>query len=177
VSVVVVWLAFAGVPAAVIAGQPVHRVMTDPMLRPFACTATASRPSEHPVRDALANAFDADDATVWSVPGGGAPVALTLDLPRRSKLRRVQLLARQTGLNECWRHVELELWSKGTVVLKQSFDLPHADAEALQMLTFTPMRADRVTLRFSDPVTVLRDGVTRVDPNACSPGYREIRVD
>lgn len=157
-----------------IGAVPIREAVDRALYVPLDCTATSSRPGDeqHPPGDA----FDGEETTFWFVPGG-APVTLTVVPREADKFRRITLLARRSGLWEAWHRVRVVLYLRGEVVLEQEFPLADADTEPEQRIHFQPTRANRIELHFSDPVTLTRDGKTRVDPNGVSPGYREIRIE
>lgn len=164
----------AVLPFGIIGAVPVAEGVRHALYVPLKCTVTASRPGDeaHPPD----HAFDGDETTYWFVPGG-APATLTIEPERADKFRRITFVARKSGLWETWRKVRVQLHLRGEPVFEKEFAFDDADTQPEQEVRFKATRANRVTLHFSDPVTVTRDGKTRVDPNAVSPGYREIRIE
>lgn len=159
---------------AVIGAGPTREAIDRAVYVPLDCTATSSRPGDdqHPA----AHAFDGDETTFWFVPGG-VPTTLTVVPRQADKFRRVTLLARRSGLWEAWHKVRVMLYLRGEVVFEKEYKLPDADKEPEQEIRFPSTRANRIELHFSEPVTLTRDGTVRADPNAVSPGYREIRIE
>ena len=171
------WTALAALPFAILAARPIHHYATLETFKPFPCTATASRGADSPERDDPAYAFDGDDGTTWDVHNGATPATLTIVPKTPAKFSHISLLARESGLWETWHTVHVELLDGGKPVLSQTFELPNADKKPLQDIRFAPTHADKIVLTFSNAVTVTRDGQTRVDAAATSPGYREIRIE
>jgi hypothetical protein len=135
-----------------------------------------SADSEFDAGQAVAMAFDRNPATFWAARGSN-PATLTIRPSHPAKLVKIELDARQTSLLEAWKRVRLTMYrgSGGAQVYQQEFAFPNADREEVETITLPPTPADRIELRFSDPVTRTRDGRT-VEPGAVSPGYREIRL-
>lgn len=171
------WTCFAAVPFAMLGTRPIHHYLTLDTFKPFPCTATASRGADSPERDDPAYAFDGDDGTTWDVHNGAEPATLTIIPKTPAKFSHLALLARESGLWETWHTVHVELLDGGKSMMSQMFELPAADREPLQHIRFAPTHADKIVLTFSNPVIIARDGTTKVDPGATSPGYREIRVE
>jgi hypothetical protein len=158
----------------VIGAGPTREAIEQATYAPLDCVATSSRPGDdqHPP----AHAFDGDDTTFWFVPGG-SPATLTVVPRQAEKFRRLTLLARRSGLWEAWHRVRVVMYLRGEVVFEKEYRLANADREPKQEIRFPSTRANRIELHFSDPVTLTRDGTVRADPNAVSPGYREIRLE
>jgi hypothetical protein len=89
----------------------------------------------------------------------------------------VELEPRQTDVLGGWHRVEVVLYHGDRTVARQTFQLPEAHRETLQVLKLdAPGTADGIELRFSEPVTITRDGARRIPPEFCYCGYREIRI-
>jgi hypothetical protein len=97
--------------------------------------------------------------------------------PAPRTVSSIELEPRQTDLLGGWHRVEVVLYQGDRTVARQAFRLPEAHREPLQVLKLdTPAMADGIELRFSEPVTLARDGQRRVPPEFCYCGYREIRL-
>jgi hypothetical protein len=129
------------------------------------------------------NAFDRDPATTWAAVGSDR-ASLTLEPPRPRLVSRVRLEARRTDLAdgsgtllETWQTVRVLLYRGGRQVAEQWFWLPGAAAQAAQEVTLdAPAEADRIELRFYDPVSATVEG-RKIDARSCNPGYAEIHID
>lgn len=122
------------------------------------------------------NAFDGDRETEWvTIPGASAWIAITPPAPR--VVSSIELEPRQTELLGGWHTVTVVLRSEGKTVSEQTFRLPDAARQPLQVLRLdAPALADTIELRFADPVTLRRDGKGHTPPEFCYCGYREIRI-
>ena len=122
------------------------------------------------------NAFDGDLETEWvTLPG---PSAWLVILPRQPRIvSAIELEPRQTELLGGWHKVRVVLYLGDKTAAEQTFDLPDAARQPLQVLELArPTLADGLELRFSDPVTLTRTGDRQVPPEQCYCGYREIRI-
>jgi hypothetical protein len=131
---------------------------------------------------AVTNAFDDDPRTGW-VAGGPAPASVLIVRPAARPVSRLELEPRHnlwygSLALEGWQHVRVVLSLGGREVARHDFVLTDAHRQRLQELRLGgPITADRIELEFRDPVTRSYDGDRYVDPAACNPGYREIRID
>jgi len=90
---------------------------------------------------------------------------------------RIELEPRRTALLEGWHKVGVVLYFGGRKVGEQSFAPPDAARQQVQELKLdAPAVADRVELRFAEPITLTLDGISHADAGVVNPGYREIRV-
>jgi hypothetical protein len=122
------------------------------------------------------NAFDGDPETEWvTIPGPSAWLVLLPQQPR--KVSAVELEPRQTDVLGGWHKVRVVLYRGSETVGDETFDLPDAAHQPLQVLTLAkPAVADGIELRFSQPVTLAREGDRRIPPEFAYCGYREIRI-
>jgi hypothetical protein len=122
------------------------------------------------------HAFDGDPDTAWvTVPGPSA--WLVILPPEQRKVTAIELEPRQTEVLLGWHQVRVILYLKDKTVTDQTFDLPDAAHQPVQVLTLSqPAEADGIELRFAQPVTLTRDGSRHIPPEACYCGYREIRI-
>jgi hypothetical protein len=122
------------------------------------------------------NAFDGDPETEWvTVPG---PSAWLVVMPWKPRMvTGVDLEPRQTEVLGGWHKVRVVLYRGDKTVTDQTFDLPNAASQPLQVLTLAhPAEADGIELRFVEPVTLTRAGDRHIPPEYCYCGYREIRI-
>ena len=120
------------------------------------------------------NAFDGDTTTVWAA-ATSHPGWLINVPPEPRLVSAVELEPREADRLAAWHQVEVVLYSGGDVVSEQKFSLPDAARERLQVLKLDkPAVADKIELRFAEPVLLMLSGGT-IDPNSAYPGYREIR--
>jgi len=76
-----------------------------------------------------------------------------------------------------WHRVRVVLYLGEKVVGDQTFELPEAHRQAVQVLRMEKATAaDGIELRFSDPVTRDLAGARRIPPDFAYCGYREIRI-
>lgn len=122
-----------------------------------------------------AQAFDGDRATSWAANGGTTAV-LSVVPSRPATLKRMEFDSRETSLWECWRTIELRYSLRGQPISVQTFDLPDAESKGMQAITPAPVKADRVDIHFSNPVTETPNGAT-VPADRVNPGYKEIRME
>ena len=122
------------------------------------------------------NAFDGDRDTEWvTIPGPSA--WLVIEPPSPRAVSTIELEPRQTEVLGGWHTVAVTLRHGGRVVSEQTFRLPDAARQPVQVLRLArPATADAIELRFADPVTLRRDGRGHTPPEFCYGGYREIRV-
>lgn len=123
----------------------------------------------------VVNAFDGDVETEWvTIPGPSAWLVVMPPAPR--KVTAIELEPRQTDVLAGWHKVGVALYLGNQMVGQQTFLLPNAAREPLQVLTLDKaVFADGIELRFSQPVTLTRTGQRRIPPESCYAGYREIR--
>jgi hypothetical protein len=120
------------------------------------------------------NAFDGDPGTVWAAFTAD-PAWLVNEFPRPRRVSVVELEPREADHLCGWFEVDVLLYSGGNVVSRQHFSIRDADRQRLQVLKLdNPAVADKVELRFADPVLETFSG-TPVDIRVAYPGYREIR--
>ena len=122
------------------------------------------------------HAFDGDPETAWvTIPGPSAWLVL---LPREQrKVSSIELEPRQTEVLLGWHKVRVILYLKDRTVTDQTFDLPDAARQPVQVLNLTqPAESDGIELRFAEPVTLTRNGDRHIPLEACYCGYREIRI-
>jgi hypothetical protein len=122
------------------------------------------------------NAFDGDRETEWvTIPG---PSAYLIVVPRAPRaVSRIELEPRQTDMLGGWHNVGIALYLKGQKVLDQTFDLPDAGRQPLQVLELHKAgEADKIELRFAEPVRTTLSGEGPLPLQACYCGYREIRI-
>ncbi len=165
------------VGAAFLAGG-VFAVRGVALLAPYldgSIRTTVSTESSIDADHAVTAAFDGDLATAWVAPPGARPV-VTIRPHRSAVLSRIEFESRDTGLWEAWHTVRVVQKRNGKVVQDTSFPLPEAARTPVQKISLKRVKADLVELHFSDPVVTTKGG-DKVDPNAVSPGYREIRLD
>jgi hypothetical protein len=122
------------------------------------------------------SAFDGDPETAWvTIPGPSAWLVL---LPREKRtISSIELEPRQTEVLLGWHRVRVILYLKDRTVADQTFDLPDAARQPVQVLKLSqPAEADGIELRFAQPVTLTRTGDRHIPLEACYCGYREIRI-
>ena len=121
-------------------------------------------------------AFDGDPETAWVT--SPAPSAwLVLLPPQRRTISWIELEPRQTDLLAGWHKVRVVLYLGEKTVSDQTFELPDAHRQPVQVLNLTqPTLADGIQFRFSDPVTRPPAGDRHVPPEHCYCGYSEIRI-
>ena len=121
-------------------------------------------------------AFDGNAGTEWvTTPGPSAWLVVMPPAPR--EVSSVELEPRQTDVLGGWHRVTVVLYRGDQTVARQTFELPDAARQPLQVLELEgPVVADGVELRFSEPVTLTRTGDRHVPPEFCYSGYREIRI-
>lgn len=121
------------------------------------------------------NAFDGDAETEWvTIPGPSAWLVVMRPSPR--KVSAIELEPRQTDVLAGWHKVWVVLYLGDRTVGEQTFILPDAARQPLQVLTLDKAAvADGIELRFAEPVTLTRTGDRHVPPESCYAGYREIR--
>ena len=132
-------------------------------------------PEAFPGAKAL-NAFDGDEQTEW-VASPGEPAWLVVMPPAPRQVATIELEPRQTDMFAGWHEVGVALYLGDRTVAEQTFSLPAAAREPVQVLRLErPVLADGVQLRFRHPVRVTRDGKREVPPESSYCGYREIRI-
>jgi hypothetical protein len=97
--------------------------------------------------------------------------------PAPKVVSAVELEPRRTEVLGGWEKVRVVLYRGSEVVGDQTFELPEAHRQAVQVLKMakaTP--ADGIELRFSVPVTRDLAGERRIPPDFAYCGYREIRI-
>ena len=122
------------------------------------------------------NAFDGDPDSEWvAIPGPSAYLVVVPPAPRT--VSRIELEPRQTDMLGGWHNVEVVLYLKGQKVHDQTFDLPDAGRQPLQVLELQKAgEADKIELRFAEPVRTTLSGQGPLPLQACYCGYREIRI-
>jgi hypothetical protein len=122
------------------------------------------------------NAFDGNAGTEWvTIPGPSAWLVVMPPAPR--EVSAVELEPRQTDVLGGWHRVTVVLYRADREVSRQTFELPDAATQPLQVLNLDrPDVADGIELRFERPVTLTRTGDRHIPPEFCYSGYREIRV-
>jgi hypothetical protein len=121
------------------------------------------------------NAFDGDPDTEWVAPPGPSAWLVVLP-PAPRRVSAVELEPRQTEVLAGWHRVTVVLYRGNDTVATQTFDLPDAASQPVQVLKLDrPAEADGVELRFAEPVTQTPTGERRLPPESCYSGYREIR--
>lgn len=129
---------------------------------------------EHPENPA-AQAFDGIPETAWIAPGAD-PVTLTLRATGARPIEGIRLHPRVTSLREAWHVVHVIAFEGDEVRLDRTFAFPEAARKDVTDIQFdAPVTADRVELRFSEPVVETING-GRVRRELVSPGYREIEL-
>jgi hypothetical protein len=122
------------------------------------------------------NAFDGDEQTEW-VASPGEPAWLVVMPPEPRQVATIELEPRQTDMLAGWHEVGVALYHGDRTVAEQTFTLPAAAREPVQVLRLdAPVLADGVQLRFKHPVRMTRDGAREVPLESCYCGYREIRI-